>query len=210
MHLWSSKRVLVEEIFNSITHGIGALLCLGGLVYLLIIANGSEVEKIIGFSVFGVSLFLLYLISTLFHSLAFTKAKNVFLIFDRSAIFLLIAGTYTPLLLLALNGIISWLLLGVIWMIAVTGIVLNAVFQEKIAFVYVPVYILMGWIGLGIFQLMSNNVSGLVLWLLVLGGIFYTLGTIFYAWTRLPFSHMIWHLFVIAGSVCHFLMVLHL
>ncbi|HEX8966180.1 MAG TPA: hemolysin III family protein [Patescibacteria group bacterium] len=199
--------ILLEEIFNSITHGIGSLLSILGLVLLIILVKDRSLVKIISFIIFGVSLCLMYLMSTLFHSLVFTKAKKVFQIFDTSSIFLLIAGTYTPLILLLLHGAFAWGLLVFIWGLAITGIVLNSIFSARFKILFTIVYLLMGWIGIITLQPIFTLWSSRQVMLLITGGILYTFGVFFYAWKRLPFNHTIWHIFVLGGSISHFLII---
>ena len=198
---------LGEEIANAITHGIGALLALAGLVFLAIYA---EAGSTVSFAIYGSTLVVLYLASTLYHSLAFTRARTLFRKFDHMAIFLLIAGTYTPFCLLALQGWIGWTLFGVVWGLAIAGIVLKALFTGRFEWLSVSIYILTGWIVIlaikPIYQVMSAQ--GFVL--LVCGGLAYTIGTFFYVNSRIPFSHSIWHLWVLAGSTLHFFSVLTL
>ncbi|HUD43986.1 MAG TPA: hemolysin III family protein [Patescibacteria group bacterium] len=202
------NKLLLEEILSSITHGIGVVLSTVGLVILLVIANRQHnLWEIIGFSIFGISLILMFLMSTLFHSLSFTKAKKVFLVLDQSSIFLLIAGTYTPIALIVLRGWIGWVLLCVVWSIAIVGIVLKAVFMDKFKIVLVVLYLLLGWAGLIVIRPLFMHLSLSQIYLLILGGLFYSSGVIFYAWKRLPFNHAIWHLFVLAGSACHFFVI---
>lgn len=201
---------IVEEIFNSVTHGIGAIISIIGLIILISVARDSSTLKITSFIIFGVSLSLMYVMSTLFHSLTFTKAKKVFFIFDQSSIFLLIAGTYTPILLLILHGWISWSLLLLVWSLAIFGVVFNSIFSEKYKMLFVPLYLLMGWIGVFIVNPLLKTSSIQDVWLLIIGGIFYTAGIVFFAWNKLPFNHTIWHLFVMGGSVCHFLIICNL
>jgi hemolysin III len=202
------KLILVEEIFNSVTHGIGAVASIVGLVFLILIARDGGALKITSYIIFGATLILLYVMSTLFHSLTYTKAQKVFLIFDRSAVFLLIAGTYTPISLLLLHGWLGWTLLSVIWSIAICGIVFNGIFAEKYKWVYNPLYLLMGWIGLFfILKPLLATLSVYGVWLLVIGGLAYTVGVVFHNWNKLPFNHTIWHVFVMVGSFCHFMII---
>lgn len=204
------KIIILEEIFNSITHGTGAILSIFGLVLLIMFTRENSLVKNISVIIFGASLTLMYLMSTLFHSLFFTKAKNLFHIFDRSSIFLLIAGTYTPVILVVLHGWISIVLLLLIWSLAIVGIVFNSIFSDRIKILYVPLYLLMGWIGIFTLHTLLSVLSLQLIMLLVGGGLLYTTGIIFYSWKKLPFNHTIWHLFVLSGSLCHFLFVTNL
>lgn len=201
-------RLLLEEIFNSITHGIGVLLVIVGVVtFLLLKTAASDQYKIIGFSIFALCLFLMYLISTLTHSLIFTKVKKVFMILDHSAIYLLIAGTYTPFLLTSLKGPLGYILLAVVWTLAICGIVFKAIFLEKWKVISTILYISLGWLIVIAIRPLFQAVTFRIFLLMLLGGIFYTLGTIFYSAKKLPFAHTIWHLFVLVGSACHFFAV---
>lgn len=203
------KITIVEEVFNSITHGLGLLLGIAGLVgYFLTPGKDRTVPHIIGFSIFIGSLMLMYLMSVLYHGLIFTKAKRVFLTIDYAMIFVLIAGTYTPFLLTALWGWIGWILLIFIWVLAITGIVIKAVFFYRFEKVVVGIYLLMGWMVMLAVKPLWSSVSMTTFTLLILGGLSYSIGTIFYIWRKLAFSHVIWHIFVIAGSAFHYFAVL--
>ena len=200
------KNMLLEEIFNSITHGIGVVLGIIGLVILFIVANKAHnIWEIAGFSIFGATLILMFLMSTLFHSLYFTKARKIFAVFDQSSIFLLIAGTYTPFALTVFRGQGGYIILFLIWLIALTGIVLKSIFREKFKIMIVVIYLLLGWISIIFINPLTHQLSFTQKCLLVLGGLFYSIGVVFYAWKKLPFNHTIWHLFVIAGATCHFI-----
>ncbi|MBC8455921.1 hemolysin III family protein [bacterium] len=201
------KRIqsLGEEIANSITHGIGAGLSIAALVILVVFAAlQGDAWKIVSFSIYGVSLFALYLTSTLYHSFTNPKLKQFFHVLDHSAIFLLIAGTYTPILLISMRGVLGWTLFGLIWALALGGIVFKIFFFEKFKILSVLFYVGMGWLvviaGKPVLEMVPTSVN---LWLLI-GGIFYTVGVVFYITKKIPFQHGIWHLFVLGGSVSHF------
>lgn len=198
-----------EEISHSITHGIGALLSIVALVILVVFASKQkDVWKIVSFSIYGASLFLLYISSTLYHSLAFTKARKVFQRLDHSMIFLLIAGTYTPLLLIPLRGTLGWILFGVIWGLAILGIVFKNLFFKKLQFVSLMLYLAMGWmLVIALKPLLQVVPFEMFVWIIA-GGVSYTLGVIFYVWKKMPYSHFIWHLFVLGGSIAHFFGIL--
>ncbi len=206
-HLRSNDHKLGEEIANSITHGIGALLAIAGLVILIVFADQNS---ILSFSVYGVTLVLLYLASTLYHSLIFTRARDLFRKFDHMAIFLLIAGTYTPFCLLALQDWVGWLLLGVVWTFAALGIVMKSFFTGRFEWVSIVVYIAMGWMVVPVMGSIYDFLSVEGFALLVAGGVSYTVGTVFYMNRRIPYNHSIWHLWVLGGSVLHFFSVLTL
>jgi hemolysin III len=199
----------LEEIFNSITHGTGALMSLAGLVLLIVFASlYGETRHIVSCTIFGVSLVLLYTASTLYHSFRKPRVKFVFRIVDHSCIYILIAGTYTPFMLVAVRGVLGWTIFGIVWGMTVLGILFKSFFIHRFKILSTLAYIAMGWIAIfaikPIFQSLSE---GAIFWLIA-GGLAYTVGTIFYAWKKLPFNHAIWHSFVLAGSICHFVAVL--
>ncbi|MBC8402837.1 MAG: hemolysin III family protein [Candidatus Marinimicrobia bacterium] len=203
---------LGEEIANSITHGIGAALSVAALVLLVVFAAlRGDAWRVVGFSIFGSSLFILYLTSTLYHSFTNLKVKRFFRVLDHSVIFILIAGSYTPITLTVLRGPWGWTLFGLIWGLAIFGIVMKIVFFDRFNALSVVLYILMGWLAvIALKPLLSAAPLGLLIWMGI-GGLSYTLGVIFYAWERLPFNHAIWHLFVLGGSISHFFgMLFHL
>jgi hemolysin III len=201
------KRVfsIGEEISHSITHGIGALLSIAALIILVVFASRQkDVWKIISLSIYGISLFLLYISSTLYHSLSFTKANKVFQRIDHSMIFVLIAGTYTPVLLIALRDSLGWVLFGLIWGLAIFGIILKNIFFKKLQILSLILYLVMGWLVVfAIKPLLESVPFGMMIWFLA-GGLSYTIGVVFYVWKKLPYSHFIWHLFVLGGSITHF------
>lgn len=197
---------LKEEIFSSVSHGLGALLSIAALVVLVVFASlKGDVWRIVSFSIYGFTLFFLYLSSTLYHSIVYEKAKRVFRVFDHAAIYLLIAGSYTPISLVAMRGTWGWVIFSVIWSLALLGIILNIVSLEKTRIYSTILYVLMGWLIVAAAKPMLSMIpQGLFPWLLV-GGLIYTFGIVFYAWKKIPFNHGIWHLFVLGGSVVHYL-----
>lgn len=198
-----------EEIANSVIHGLGILLAIGGLATMAAFAAVfGTVRHIVGCSLFGATLILLYTTSTLYHGIQHPGAKSVLRVLDHSAIFLLIAGTYTPFSLVNLRGPWGWSLFGVIWGLAAAGIIFKLIFTGRLAIVSVSLYVAMGWAVLVAVKPLVASVAAGGLALLVSGGLAYTLGIIFYAWRSLPFSHAVWHLFVLAGSTLHFFAVL--
>ncbi len=197
------------ERFNSITHLVGAALALAGLVVLVVFAAlQGDVWKIVSFSIYGTSLFLLYTLSTLYHSLR-GRAKQIFMKLDHVAIYLLIAGTYTPLTLVTLRGAWGWSLFGIVWGLAIIGIVVDVLHRQGSRRIQISIYLLMGWlIVVALYPLVQIMPTGGLI-LLVLGGLFYTGGVIFYALDeRIKHAHGIWHLFVLAGSISHYLIML--
>ncbi|WP_321474667.1 hemolysin III family protein [uncultured Paludibaculum sp.] len=202
-----AELTLGEEIANSVTHGAGALLSVAGLVVMVATAalDGSAV-RVVACSIYGASLVLLYTFSTLYHALTNRRAKRLFRVLDHISIYLLIAGTYTPFTLVTLHGAWGWALFGVVWGLAVLGIGFKAFFTGRMEVLSTSVYILMGWVGaVAIRPLLQMMPWTGFLWLLA-GGLCYTLGVAFYSWRR-KYSHAVWHLFVLAGSACHFFAV---
>nr|WP_241244190.1 hemolysin III family protein [Marinitoga sp. 38H-ov] len=204
----NEKYTLGEEVANSITHGIGAILSFVGLIILIIfsVLKGNSLQTF-SVTIYGISLFLLYLASTLYHSIQNKKIKHILEIIDHSAIYLLIAGTYTPFTLVTLNGKIGWTIFITVWVLAIIGISLKPFFVKRFRILSTLLYIAMGWIIIfAIKPLVSLLPFGGILWLII-GGLLYTIGAIFYVWRKLPYGHMIWHLFVLGGSISHFIAV---
>jgi len=200
---------LGEIIANSVTHGLGALLGIAGLVVLIVhAARAGSAWHVVSFSIFGSTLMLLYFASTLYHSITNPTGKYVFKILDHAAIFLFIAGSYTPFMLTTLRGAWGWSIFGVIWGSAILGILLKCLCIGKFRKLSVALYIVMGWFCLIVFKELMTRLPPLSLIFLVLGGLSYTFGVIFYAWRRLPYNHAVWHLFVLTGSIGHYFAVL--
>lgn len=199
---------LGEEIFNSVSHGVGvALACVGFGILIVLSALYGDAWAVSSSIVYSFSLFALYLASTLYHACPNRRVKGVLQVLDHCSIFLLIAGTYTPYTLITLRGVLGWTLFAVVWGAAIVGVVLNAIDVRKYSRISMVCYVAMGWVVvLAIRPLMASLAwNGLVL--LALGGIFYTVGIVFYV-IRRSYMHSIWHLFVLAGSVCHYLSIL--
>lgn len=204
-----SSYSLGEEIANSITHGIGTLLAIIGLgVLTAFAASRGDTWHIVACSVFGATLIFSYLASTLYHSIQHPSAKGILRALDHAAIFLLIAGTYTPFTLVSLRGAWGWSLFGIVWGFALIGIICETTFAKKMAILRVATYIAMGWVVVFAARPLMANLAPGGLLLLLLGGLSYTGGVIFYAWRKLPYSHAIWHLFVLMGSTFHFFAIL--
>ncbi len=200
---------LGEEIANSVTHGIGAALSMVGLGVLVFIASTQgDGWRIVSFSIYGTTLFFLYLVSTLYHSFTNIRVKRLFRLLDHSSIFLLIAGTYTPVTLIPMRGPWGWTIFGLIWALAIAGIVLKIFMLGKFKILSVVLYVAMGWlIVVAVKPMLQMVPRGLIIWLLI-GGLFYTLGLIFYATKKVPYFHAVWHLFVLGGSISHFVGIL--
>lgn len=199
-----------EEFANGISHGIGLIAAIVGAPFLIIHAmRHGDTKFIVGTSVFSVTTILLYLASTLYHMLPISKIKRVFNVIDHSIIFLLIAGTYTPFTLGVLRGAWGWMLFGIVWGLALVGVTLKAFNKAAHPILSTGLYLLMGWIVvIAIDPLVTRMPIAGLLWLLA-GGLFYTAGVAFYATdSRLQYGHLIWHLFVLAGTVCHYFAVL--
>jgi len=200
---------LREEVANSVSHGVGTLLAVVGLVVLTVFAvQRGNVWHTVGCSVFGAALVLLYTTSTLYHSIQHPRAKAVLRALDHSAVFILIAGTYTPFALVSLHGPWGWSLLGVIWGLAVLGIILQMGVLRRGTAASVLLYVGMGWVVVIAIKPLLNAVAPGGLALLVIGGLAYTAGTGFYMWRRLSYHHALWHGFVLLGSVSHFFAIL--
>ncbi|MBI5282362.1 MAG: hemolysin III family protein [Candidatus Solibacter usitatus] len=197
-----------EEIANAITHGLGALLGIAGLVVLVVrAASEGTALHVVAAAVYGSSLILLYLVSTLYHALTKGRAKRLFRILDHCLIYVLIAGTYTPFTLVTLRGAWGWSLFGAVWGLAVLGVVFKVFFTGRLHVLSTAAYVLMGWMAVVAIGPLWGALAGPALAWLVAGGLFYSLGVVFFASSR-RYAHAVWHLFVLAGSVCHFAVVL--
>ena len=202
------SRVHYEELANTITHGIGVGFSIIGLILLVVRARlYGDAWQVVSFSIYGASLFLLYLASTLYHGFRSPRVKELLRIIDHSAIYLLIAGTYTPFLLVTLRGPWGWSLFGTIWWLAILGITFKLIFGPKYDLISPIFYLLMGWVVvIAIKPLLAALPFAGLMWL-VAGGLAYSFGVLFYAWEKLPYNPAIWHGFVLAGSRFHFFAV---
>lgn len=209
LKLQERPQSLGEEIANSVSHGLGLLATLAAFPVLVIAAlQRGDAMGIVGASVFGTTMVLLYFMSTLFHALPRCRAKRVFQILDHSAIYFLIAGTYTPFTLGVLRGDWGWTLFGLVWGLAVVGTVLKALGGVRYTTVSTWVYLGMGWLVLIAAETVWTLVPTWGLFWLVAGGVAYTAGTVFFMAERIRYFHFVWHLFVVAGTACHFIAVL--
>lgn len=200
---------VAEEIAHTITHGLGMLLSIAGLVVLVgFSAQNGDAWHITSSSIFGATLILLYGASTLYHGIRQPRFRPILQKMDHAAIYLLIAGTYTPFLLISLRGVWGWWLFGIIWSLAIIGIALEFIPRKRLERTALALYLVMGWIIVGAIQPMMEHVAPGGLYLLVAGGLCYTLGVVFYVWERLAFNHAIWHVFVLAGSISHYFAIL--
>jgi len=201
--------IFFEELANSITHGVGLALSVVGLIVLVVLSvTRGNAWHIAGCTIFGVTLVLLYSASTFYHAFRAPRLKRILKILDHTAIYLLIAGTYTPFTLVNLRGFWGWTLFSLVWGLSVFGILWKFFHAERFQIISTLIYLAMGWLVLIAIKpvTVALPLSG-ILWL-VAGGVFYTIGVPFFALKRLPYNHAIWHLFVLAGSICHFLAVM--
>ncbi|WP_210484462.1 PAQR family membrane homeostasis protein TrhA [Pantoea ananatis] len=197
---------LAEEIANSISHGLGCLFGIVGLMLLLDKASimNAGLTAIVSSSLYGGSMILLFLASTLYHAVSHPRAKRVLKKVDHCAIYLLIAGTYTPFLMVGLQSPLAYGLMAVIWGLALLGIIFKLTIAERFKVLSLVTYLCMGWLSLIVVYQLAMKLSAGGIWLLASGGIIYSLGVIFYVARRVPFNHAIWHAFVLGGCVCHF------
>ncbi len=204
------KRYTVgEEVFNSVSHGVGALLSVIGATVIITLAGCfGDLTAVISSIIYGLSLIILYTMSTLYHAFPFEKVKKVFRIFDHTSIFILIAGTYTPYCLIALKGNPKGIVVSVIvWFCAIVGIIMNAISLEKTEKISLILYVIMGWAIIFAIKDITIALMGPGFWLLLLGGISYTGGIVFYKMKNTRYMHSVWHLFVLLGSILHYLSV---
>ncbi|WP_042455875.1 PAQR family membrane homeostasis protein TrhA [Neobacillus dielmonensis] len=201
-----------EEIANSVTHGIGVLLSIAALVLLIVLSSlHGNAWHIVSFTLFGATMLLMYTSSTLLHAFPEgSKVKDLFEIFDHSSIYFFIAGTYTPYMFVAVKGWIGWTIFGIVWGMAIGGTVFKSFFVKRFLFMSTLVYVLMGWLIVFTWKPLTAALATAGLMYLVIGGLLYTLGSIFYIWRGFKYHHAVWHLFVMAGSIMHFFSVLTL
>lgn len=203
--VFSKKYLVFNEVLNAITHGIGVIFSIVGLVFLVQkgLEYGGAVE-VTSYTVYGSTLILLYLSSTLYHSLTFTRARKVFRVIDHCSIFLLIAGTYTPYTLITIGGRLGAILTSVIWLIALLGVVYKTVWFKKFQGLSVWLYIAMGWISLFFLNYLYQGLGTRGFIWLMAGGVAFTVGALFYRLKHVKYMHVVWHLFVLTGTVCMF------
>lgn len=203
----TSKNYTVgEEIANSVTHGLGCLLAIVASVVLVVgSARQGDPWRVVSFSLYGASLVALYLASTLYHAIPGAAAKAWLKRCDHAAIFALIAGTYTPILLVTLRGPLGWTMAGILWGVMLAGITMKFLFIHRFQKLLLGAYVAMGWAAVFVLHALWQRLPGAAIGWLVTGGAIYTAGVGFYVWKSLRFGHAIWHLFVLGGSVCHFL-----
>lgn len=198
-----------EEVANAVTHGVGALLSIAALTLLVVFASlKGTAWHVTSFAVYGTTMLMLYTASTLVHSFREGKIKDLFETFDHSCIYLFIAGTYTPIMLTVLRSPLGWTVFGIVWGIAIAGVVFKAFFTKRFVFLSTLFYVLMGWMVVLVWGPLKEVLPAGGLHLLMAGGILYTLGSVFYVWRAFRYHHAVWHLFVVGGSVLHFFAIL--
>lgn len=206
---WDRHQSLGEEIANSISHGVGALMAIGATPFLILKAIPLGAIAIVGASVFGATMIILYSASTLYHAFPHSRTKRVFQVLDHSSIFLLIAGTYTPFTLSVLQGAWGWTLFGIVWILAIFGVILKSIGGAGTSRLSIALYLGMGWLAVAAVKPLWTSLSGWGLFWLLAGGIFYSAGVIFFAYDhRIRYGHFIWHLFVLAGTISHVVAIL--
>ena len=208
-YIYTASKKKLEEILNAVTHGIGTVLAIAGLIAMLYYGWNKGALHLTSIIVYGTSMILLYLASTLYHSFSFCsqRVQSVFKCLDHSAIYLLIAGNYTPFALIALYGTLGWTVFGVAWGLAIAGVVFQIFFYNRFRVVGTVCYLVMGWLAVTIVKPLLNTLSEAAIWWLVAGGIMYSIGAVFYLVRRIPYNHVIWHLFVMLGSAAHFVAI---
>ncbi len=198
-----------EEIFSSVSHGIGALIGVAALVLMVVFAaRAHNVYGVVSGAIYGATMIILFTMSTLYHAIQAPRAKKVFRVMDHCSIYLLIAGTYTPVTLCTLRQHGGWVMFGVVWGVTALGIVLNSISLEKFKLVSLISYIVLGWAIVAMIGPIRAALPPAGLWLLVVGGVVYMVGVVFYCLKKTAYMHSIWHLFVLAGSILHFLCIL--
>lgn len=197
----------LEEQLNALTHAVGALLGIVGLVLLVVFNTNKTDWSLFSVIVYGISIIVLFTASSFYHSVKNKKGKHYFRIIDHISIYLLIAGTYTPVLLITLEQSLGWTLFWVVWGIAAFGVILKLFFTGRFEIFSTLLYLVMGWLIVFDFPALVENMANNGLLLLFAGGLFYTVGIVFYAIHKIPYNHVIWHLFVLGGAICHFFMI---
>ena len=203
-----STYTVKEELVHALTHGLGVLLSIAGLSWMLYLSiETSDPWRIIASFVYGLSLISLFLASTLYHAMHASRHQHFFKLMDHCAIYLLIAGTYTPFLLVSMRGESGWWMFGMIWTLATAGILTKLWFKHRYPRVSLAGYLLMGWVMLIAAPQIAAAIGSTGMAWLIAGGLSYTVGAIFYATNRISYNHAIWHIFVLAGGICHFLAI---
>lgn len=197
-----------EELFNSITHGIGALLSIAGLVLTVVFSNSAY--EVVGMAIFGSTAILMYIMSVLYHVLPEGKTKKVFERLDLSSLYILIAGTYTPLCFVAFDGALRWVIFGIQWALALTGVIFKSIWVDRFEFLHVILYLIMAWMFIFFISPLLQGMEILGFIFLVIGGFCYGIGLLFYIFTWFKFHHGLWHIFVLSGTILHFFAMFNL
>jgi hemolysin III len=204
----AARYTLGEEIANAVTHGVGAALGIAGLSVMTVAAARHGAGRVVPCVLYGSFMVLMFLVSTLYHSLTPPRAKRVFRVLDHEMIFLMIAGTYTPMMLLGLGGAWGWSLFGVVWGLAVAGLVFQGIFTGRFKLASTLIYVLMGWVVVIAFKPLVERVPAPGIRWLAVGGVCYTLGAVVYLFKKVPYHHAVWHLAVLGGAICHYFAIL--
>ena len=205
------NQTIIEELANSFTHGFGFILSIIGFIILISISiQSGDIWRLSSYIIYGISLTILYLFSTIYHSVSSSRIKSIFRKLDHSAIYLLIAGTYTPVILISLRTTWVVFLLPIIWIMAIIGIYIKSFNIDKYEKLSLFFYIFMGWLSLIAIKPLINSVPIETFIFILIGGISYTFGVVFYLWRHLPFQHAIWHMFVLIGSILHYIGILYI
>lgn len=208
MSKFGSEYTVLEELLHAITHGVGVILSIFGLSWMLYLSIGADDPwRVVASSIYGATLITLFLASTVYHGMYASRHREIFKLLDHCAIYLLIAGTYTPFLLVAMRNDMGWWLFGTIWALATAGIIKKLWFRHRYPKIALASYLAMGWLAVIAAPQMAEAIGPNGMAWLVAGGILYSVGAIFYVADRVPFNHAVWHVFVLGGGVCHFLSV---
>jgi len=200
-----SKNAVLVEVFNAITHGLTAILGVVGMIFLVqkaVATPNLSTAELISYIIYGSSLIILFLASTLYHSFSFSAYNGIFQKIDHASIYFLIAGSYTPYLMVTVGGTIGYVFLAIVWLAAISGIVFEVGWTNRFPKLSTYLYLLMGWLGIFLIYPLFQSLDTAGVVLLLIGGVFYSVGTIFYRMKHKPWMHVIWHLFVVAGSAC--------
>lgn len=204
-----TKQTVLIEIANTISHGVGVILAVIGLIFLMLTAGTSaNLTRVFAFSIYGGVLILFYLASTMFHALVFTRAHHLFQIFDHCMIFILVGATYTPYCLVSIKGWLGWVLLAIIWVMAVCGVVYKCIYLNKVTPWSTAIYVVMGWMCVIAFKPLWHALTPVGFFLLVIGGVFFTVGALVYSKHNFIYAHLIWHFFVLAGTISMYFSIL--
>ncbi len=200
-------RLSLEEILNAVTHGVGTAMAVVALVGMLVLYYDEGTWHVTSCIIYGISLILLYLASTLYHSFTNEKLKSIFKFIDHAAIYILIAGNYTPFTLIPLHGEVGWTIFGIVWSLAAAGIVFQIFCVKKFKILGTLCYLAMGWFAVVMIRPLLGLLPIEAIYWMIAGGVFYTVGAVFYLVKKIPYNHAIWHLFVLAGSIAHFVAI---